>query len=310
MAQPDPEETINALASRQHGVVARRQLLAAGVSVDAVEYRVKQGRLRRLHNGVYQVGPLLQPLAHEMAAVLACGPHAVVSHRTAGVHWGILPKTRSRRKGPPAVDIIVTKGDRKRPRIRIRRIRTLKPGEVTHRKGLPVTTPVRTIYDLASTATPRRLEQALAEALERRIATIVGLRSLLEDHPGGPGTLRLRTLLDHGDPPLARSEFEERFLALIRKAQLPQPGVNKVVSGYEVDFVWRAQRLVVETDGYEFHSSRRAFEGDRRRDALLAADGLRVVRITWQQLRDEPEAVLARLARALATGAPDQGSHP
>lgn len=307
MTRPDTDETITTLASRQHGVVSRRQLLATGVGVGAVEYRVRQGRLRRLHQGVYQVGPILQPLAHEMAAVLACGPHAVVGHRSAGILWKILPAVRARRKGPPTVDIIVTRGARARPGIRTRRIRTIRPSEVTRRKGLPVTTPSRTIYDLASTATPRRLEQVFAEALARKIATADELRSLIQDHPRGPGTPHLRALLDHGDPTRTRSVAEDRFLALVRKAQIPMPAVNKVVSGYQVDFHWRKERLIVETDGYAYHSSREAFEVDRRRDAVLAAAGLRVVRVTWRQMEDEPEAVLARLVRALTIATPGGG---
>jgi very-short-patch-repair endonuclease len=236
-----------------------------------------------------------------MAAVLAGGPFAVLSHRSAAVLWKMLPEARSRRRSVPTMDVIVTKGDRERPRIRIRRIRTLKPKEMTLLKGIPITTPSRTIYDLASTTTPRRLEQAFAEALERKMTTPDKVRLLMKDHPRGPGTRRLRAMLSHGKPKRTHSEAEERFLSLLRKAQLTMPAVNEVILGYEVDFLWRNARLVVEIDGYEYHSSRRAFEGDRRRDAVLAAAGLRVVRITWRQLVNEPEALLVRLVQALGS---------
>ncbi len=296
MTRPDILETITSFASRQHGIVARRQLLAAGIGASAIQYRVRQGRLRPLHRGVYQVGPVPSPHAHEMAAVLACGPTAIVSHRSAAVLWDMLPNVGVRRGRTPTVDIIVTAGSRERPGVRARSIQTLQPEEVTRRKGIPITTPARTIYDLASTATPRGMERAYAEALERKLTTPGKVRAILRDHPHRPGTLRLRALLDRGKPRRTRSEAEERFLALVRKAQLPKPAVNRVISGYEVDFLWRKARLVVEVDGFAYHSSQRAFEGDRRRDAVLAAAGLRRM---LKKGRDHWDGVLRVLVKAV-----------
>jgi very-short-patch-repair endonuclease len=174
---------------------------------------------------------------------------------------------------------------------------------VTKLDGIPITTPARTILDLAATASPRELERALADSLSRRLTTRSELEKLLARARGRRGTAALRAWFTGQGPGLTRSEAEERLLALLRKARLAEPELNVRVNGFEVDFYWRAQRLVAEVDGFAFHADAHAFENDRGRDLVLASVGLRVVRITWKALVKEPEVVLARLAAALAVNA-------
>ncbi len=299
-APPGPrnaEEIVAVLAGRQHGVVARSQLLAGGVSADAIDRRVQAGRLRALHRGVYLAGPTAPPLAAEMAAALACGPSAVLSHGTAARLWRI-PGTAA--AGP--IEVMARAGDPRKPGLLVRRVTTLRVDEVTTLDGIPITTPARTLYDLAGVLDGRGLERALAEALALRLTTPQELRRLLARHPRGPGSPELRALLDRGEPARTRSEAEERLLDLVRRGKLPEPEVNVRVAGHQVDLLWRKQRLVVEVDGFAFHSSQLAFERDRRRDAELMAAGLRVMRVTWRRLQEEPDAALVDLVRALGTG--------
>jgi very-short-patch-repair endonuclease/predicted transcriptional regulator of viral defense system len=289
------EERIRSLAARQHGVVTRAQLLAAGLGPDRVDRRLATGDLHPIHRGVYAVGPVTAPRRAEMAAVLACGAEAVVSHVSAGMLWQFLPSSRG---DAGAVDVSLRAGNRCRPGIRIHRAHTLRPGEVTRLDGIPVTTPARTLLDLASTEDLRALDSAVARAIAARLTTRGRILALLRGPARRPGASLLRAVLS-ARPALTRSEAEERLLALVRKARLPEPSTNVPIHGYEVDFLWREEGLVVEVDGFAFHASRESFERDRRRDAVLAAAGLRVIRITWRQLEGEPEAVLVRVAQAL-----------
>ncbi len=283
------------LAAGQHGVVARAQLLRAGISPGSLDRRLRANQLRPLHRGVYLVGPVMVRQASAMAAALACGKGAVVSHRSAAELWGLLPDGNH----SALVDVIV-RGDGRKPGIRIHRIPSLRSDEVTELERIPVTTCARTLVDVASATRERELERAVAEAFARRRTSRSQVLALLRRHASRPGVGRLRALLDVGQPAFTRSEAEERFLALIRKAQLSMPEVNVRVGNYEVDFLWRNERLVTEIDGFAYHSSTARFENDRRRDAVLAAAGVRVLRVTWRQLMKEPEAVLVRLAQALA----------
>ena len=287
------------LAARQFGVVSRTQLIAAGIGPGAIDTRLRGHRLHRLHRGVYAVGHVaLVPLAREMAAALACGEHAAVSHRSAAAVWRLLEARESE-----PVDVTVTGSGRTRPGLRIHRSRRLAPEDVRRHDGLPVTSPARTLIDFADTAADRELERATAEALTRRLVDARRLLAATAGYPGRRGVSRLQRLLDSEEPTtVTRSEAEERFLALARAAELPPPEVNVPVLGHEVDFHWREQRLVVEIDGFRFHSSRGAFERDRRRDAELQSAGLRVLRITWRQLVDTPYATIARTVRLLASG--------
>jgi very-short-patch-repair endonuclease len=293
---------VSEFASRQHGVVTRAQLLRAGLSPDVIDNRVKARWLRALHRGVYGVGPVTAPYAHEMAAVLACGEGAVLSHRSAAELWRLVPCPAHDRP----VDVTVpAAGGRRRPGIRVHRVRYLQRDETTRVKSIPITTPTRTLVDLAAELTSSELQQAVAQAETRNLTSGRRLLALLARYPRRPGTPALRALLRSYDrPALTRSAAEDRFLALARRAQLPAPDVNVALGSYEVDFLWRDERLVVEVDGFAFHASRAKFEADRRRDAELAAQGFQVMRVTWRQIIDEPEAMLVRIAQALANARP------
>jgi very-short-patch-repair endonuclease len=293
----NPERTIDRMAARQHGVVTRTQLLAADIDGAVIDRRIRRGRLHPIHRGVYMVGPVAAPRAPEMAAVLACGSASALSHLSAAtVLWQML----AHRRRPERPEVMDRNRLHRRPGIRTRFVRTLRPDETTTLDGIPVTTPARTLHDLAAVVGPRELERALAEALAKRLTTLDAVARVVARHPRDPGRATLRALLQDGRPALTRSEAEERFLALIREAGLPMPAANVRVEGLEVDFLWRAERLVVEVDGYAFHSSPGAFNNDRRRDTALVAAGLRVTRLTWQQITEEPMPVVARLAQALA----------
>ena len=295
-AKTHADDTIFELAARQHGVVSRRQLVRAGVSPDKIDGRVRAKRLHPLYRGVYRVGPVVAQYAQEMAAVLACDGLAVVSHRSAAALWQLMPH----RRGTGPVAVILARSDHgRRPNIEPHRTRTLSADEVTKLDRIPVTTPARTLLDVAGAVSCRELERAVAEAFARRLVSRSDIQTLLSRHRRRPGAGVLRALLGPEQPALTRSEAEECFLALIRKARLPPPEVNVPIGDYEVDFFWRAERFVVEVDGLAFHSSTRRFESDRRRDAVLAATGLRVIRVTWRQMQTEPEAMLVRLGQAL-----------
>lgn len=293
------ERRVAALASRQHGVITRAQLLAAGLGAGAIDHRVRNGRLQLLHRGIYLAGHATPTWrAREIAAVLACGA-AVLSHRSAACFWEALPYPAA---SSTAVDVTVTRrGPESKPGIRVHRARTLARRDYAIHDEIPVTTPPRTVLDLAVSDLPGEVERALGEMLARRRLSERQLRDQLARNPGRQGAGVLRALIDlDGGPAASRSEAERRLLRLVRAAGLPIPEANVRVGGFEVDFIWRQQRLVVEVDGYRFHSSRSRFEDDRKRDASLAALGYTVLRVTWRQLTREPEAVVARLAAALA----------
>ena len=294
--QDSADARIQEIAARQHGVVGRAQLIEAGVSAGAVDHRLKKGTLRALHRAVYCTGPVTARYQRQMAAVLACGPGAALSDRTAAGVWGILPPP------PPEAPIDVVRRRRLRgpsSGVRLHR-RTMEPDEVTRRHGLPLTTPARTILDLAGCVGPYLLERALAQALRKEILTGDEVESLLHRHPGRRGCRTLRSLIaDAAGPDLTRSEAEARFLALLREAGVPRPRTNAMVAGLEVDFYWPDRGVVVEVDGFAYHSGRNAFENDRRRDRILVSEDLAVIRVTWRQIQNEPEKVLARLCMTL-----------
>jgi very-short-patch-repair endonuclease len=258
---------------------------------------VRTGRLVVLCRGVYQIGPLLVGRATEAAAVLACRAVARVSHVSAAALQGVLDSTRDQ------LPVEVTMPRRKRRRIegvRIHRVRDLRLDEVTTVDGIPVTTPARTLLDIAPTLTSRELEQALANALRMSLVTREEIRRMLERHPRHRGASPLRRVLEADDEPcFTRSEAEEKLLEITRSARLPRPELNVRVLGHEADFLWRSARVVAEVDGYEFHASARSFAADRRRDAELTASGYRVLRFTWADLTDGRFATVVRLAQAL-----------
>lgn len=298
-------DRIAQIAGAQCGRIAHTQLVAAGLTRGEIRTLIASGQLRRRRYGVYAAGHEAEiPLAVEAEALLACGDGAALSYGSAGPRWGMTPPLPL---GSPVS--ITTRSRHRHAGITVHCSGTLLPADVRIRDGLPVTAPARTLLDLAGELTLRQLERAFDQALIQRLMRPVELQMLLERTQGRPGQVRLRALLEreHG-PGITRSEAEDRFLALVRAAQLPQPEVNVRLHGWEVDCLWRAAGLVVEIDGYRYHATRATFERDRRKDADLREHGLTVLRITWRQLEDEPLAVVARLSRWLAAAADAAGA--
>jgi very-short-patch-repair endonuclease len=287
-----PDRAISELALRWHGVVTTRQLLDAGISGDGINHRVKHRRLVRLHRGVYQVGPIAAPYGREMAALLALGDGAALSHHTAAAIWGF----RAAHEGDVHVTIKRGRGA-SRPGIRVHRTRSLKAAV---KDGLRLTTPTRTLLDLAPQLSQHDLDCAVEQALVNRLTTHDEIERACRTARKGAARLRAALLTEPG---LTRSEAERRLRKLIRAAGLPRPVSNTRVAGWEVDVLWPEHKLVVEVDGFAFHGSRHAFERDRRKDADLVAAGYRVVRFTWRQIVHEPEVVIARLAVLLHAAA-------
>jgi very-short-patch-repair endonuclease len=267
------DRAIADLARRQRGVVTTAQLAAAGIGRRGVAHRVANGRLTRMLRGVYRVGPVAAPYSAEMAALLATD--GALSFHSSATVWGVRPPY----DGP--VHITVVRAARSREGVKVHRSTSLDA--VVH-NGLTLTTPARTLHDLAPLLSRGDLERAAEEAVIRGLVTA-------KEVP--------RRCAVFSEPGLTRSEAERRLQRLIRAAKLPQPVTNVKVAGWEVDVFWPAARLVVEVDGYAYHGNRAAFERDRRKDATLTAAGYTVMRVTWRQLKEEPLAVVALIARLL-----------
>jgi very-short-patch-repair endonuclease len=292
--QRDIDLEIAARADRQHGIVDRAELLALGLSGAAIGRRVRSGRLRPMHRGVYAVGHrALRPAAYWLAAVRASGPRAVLSHVAAADLWGL------RASAATAINVTVpsTAGRRGRKGIRLHRHAALLPEETTIRDAIPVTTPARTLLDLAATLPRRAVERAADQAEVLRLFDLAALDATIEAHRGRPGAPLLRAVLEehYAGTTVTRSELEERFLRLCDQSGIERPRVNARIEGLEVDFHWPARDLVVEVDGYRYHGTRTAFERDRARDATLVAAGLRVLRFSHRQLTTRPAEVVRAL---------------
>jgi len=291
------ERAIAAVAARQHGLVVRRQLLALGLGASGISHRLAAGRLHRVHRNIYAVGhPMVSPRGRWLAAVLACGRDAVLSHRSAAALWGLSPTARA------DADVSTNAGGRhSRPGIAVHRIQVLPPADRTVVDRIPVTSVARTLLDLTKVVSPQVLQRALEAAERERRLDLHALDELFTRNPGRHGLRTLRRAVAAYDPAAAvtRSDLERRFLALCRTAGLPRPAVNTQVAGFEVDMAWPAKQLIVELDGHAFHSSRQAFERDRMRDAALALAGFRVIRITHRRLHDDPAAVVATVRELL-----------
>jgi very-short-patch-repair endonuclease len=296
-----PDRAVAALAARQHGVVARRQLAALGLGRGAIGRRLAHDRLLLVHRGVYAVGHAQLSLRGRwMAAVLAGPPGTVLSHRDAAALWGI------RQVSDGAVEVTTPPGGHHVPGVRRHRC-SIQPDEITRRDGIPVTEMTRTIIDLAVVLTCPKVERAINEAEVQGLRSGPPLSELLERYRGRRGIACIRLLVQEAaEPAPTRSELEHRFLALIREHHLPEPAVNAGVvtadGWHEVDLVWRERRLIVELDGHAFHGTRLAFERDRARDRALQVAGWRVLRITWRQLLGQPAAIAADLRDLLAGG--------
>ncbi|MEA2235259.1 MAG: hypothetical protein QOD83_5075, partial [Solirubrobacteraceae bacterium] len=250
-------------------------------------------RLHRLHRGVYSVGHrALRSEAHRMAAVLACGPGAVLSHAAAGAHLQIRPSSAAR------IDVTVPArtGRRSRPGIRLHRSASLPPEDVTVQDRIPVTTVARTLLDLADVLNDQALKRAIDEAEYRRLFDLTGLIAVVGRNPGRSGARLLKAV--GGPAELTRSVPEDRFIELVRERGLPRPRVNAWIDGYEVDFYWPEANLIVEIDGFAAHGTRSRFEADRLRDRRLARKGLQTIRLTANALSYDEDAIAADLEAA------------
>lgn len=286
------DQEIADLAERQYGVVSTGQLCQLGVGEGAIRWRARVGRLHRIHRGVYAVGhAALAPEGRFFAAVLAAGGgpferrsllgrwRAALSHCSAASHWGLLRLTA----GPVDVLVAGLGGRVRRPGIRVHQSRSLAPADVTLHKGIPVTTPARTISDLREAMSAGRPDALDERELRRAIrqANVLGL-------PIGD---------ENADR--TRSDLERDFLLLCRRHDLTPPEVNVRLGRHLVDFLWREQRLVVETDSYVYHRGRAAFQDDRARDLDLTRLGYEVVRLSERQMNEEPDLVARTLEAAL-----------
>jgi very-short-patch-repair endonuclease len=287
------------LARNQHGVVARRQLLRLGMSPDAIRHRVNCGRLHTIHRGVYVVGrPELTQRGWWMAAALACGSLAVLSHLSAAELWGIRrTKNPSANQAPTRVlsliDVWVPRTTTcRRPGIRAHRHSALPPEDQTRRERIPVTTPTRTLVDLATKLNPNQLEAAVNEADRLGLVDPEALRAAVAERATLHGASALRRLLDRRTFTLTDSELERRFLPLARAAGLPTPLTQQHLNGHRVDFYWPELRLVVEADGLRYHRTPSQQTKDRQRDQAHTAAGLTPLRFTHAQVAFETDSVI------------------
>jgi hypothetical protein len=292
-------------------VVAVWQLVGMGLSVGLVDKRVAAGRLHSVHQGVYAVGhALLSGDGHRMAATIACGPNAVLSHRSAAALWKLRSDSRTR------IDVTAPGRRGRSPAgIDAHRDGSLRPPDRTEERGIPCTSVARTLLDLAAVVSPRELRNAVTQAEVERVFDLASMRELIERSARRRGVARLRLAIAQHDPrdERTRGRLERRFLEFCRQSSLPLPAVNVplVIGGIplEADFLWRDACLIVEADDRYSHLTVTAFEKDRRRDQRLSAAGWQVIRCTWRQVWDDPEE-LARTLRILLARHPFGGAAP
>ncbi len=281
------------LIEAQHGVVTRAQLLELGLSPTAVKSRVRRGSLRRLHAGIYAVAhTALRDEGRWLAAVLACGEGAVLSHGSAARLWRM-----SSVPAEPAVHVTVRGAERRRPGIVVHRS-ALTRADVTVQRGVPVTTPARTLVDVAAVVPYATLRVIADHGVRLDAGAVRRAAARAANRRGRAGLARL--LGDDGAELRTRSGLERRLRLLARDAGLDAPLVNHRVLGRERDFAWPSARLVVEVDGHAFHAARGAREVDHARDAELQLAGWRVLRFTAADVFGAPTTIAARLCRAVA----------
>jgi predicted transcriptional regulator of viral defense system len=289
------------LAAKQHRVATRWQLRKCGLGREAIRHRVKNGRLQQLHEDVFVVGPG-DPGRESflIAAVLACGKGAVLSHRTAADRWGLI------RTASPAIHVTVPRT--KKPAVdgvTVHLTRRLTSPDWTKRNGIPVTSVPRTLIDLAALAKPRELVKALEQAQRLRLFDMGAVAEVLGRSRGRRGAKALRQALAElkDEPPDTRSPLEDEFVDFCEQRHIPPPQLNVVIAGFCVDAAWPDKKVVVELDSRTHHSGIHAFEEDRKRDAKLQVAGHRIVRVTRHRLNHEADDLEADLRRLLGAGA-------
>ena len=298
---PPRNATIAVLAARQHGAVATRQLYAAGLSATQIRADLRSGRLHRLHRGVYAVGYRTKdPYAAYHAAALAIGDEAVVSHLSAAQLWGLLQRS------PGVIHVTGTGRAQSRRGICFHHTCSLAPRDSGTRLGIPITSPVRTILDLAAVLPPEALRRVVRQA---EVAQLVrhGQLDRRAAASRAKGVTALREVLAFGPAP-TRSGLEDRMLDLVVRSGLPRPQVNAQIhlehASYEVDLLFAAERVVVEVDGAAYHDTRQARHYDATRQAALEAAGYRVLRVISDQVKANEGETLRRLRAALGAPSP------
>jgi very-short-patch-repair endonuclease len=303
------DRRVAALAGRQHGVVGRWQLDEIGLTEQMIRTRGSHGGLNPLHRGVYAVGHrALTVESRWMAAVLAHGPRAVLSHRSAGQLWGVYPRSR-------IVPEVTAPGSKKTKKLIVAHRGSLPADEVVRVRGIPVTSVPRTMFDLAATLPrEREVERAWNEMVVRGHRDRLSVPHLLERYPGRKGSLLLARLAGRKALPvgITRNDLEEAFLALIDRSNLPRPRMNVhfPLRGrfYEIDCFWEDRRVAIELDGGGAHDNPRAFHNDRERDRILTAEGYTTARVTWDHIRNTPHELVADLQRILTPYPSSNGS--
>jgi hypothetical protein len=285
-----------ALAAAQHGVVSSRQLKELGYTASAIGRRLKAGRLHRIHRGVYSVGnPTVSRHGRCLAAVLASGQGALLSHGSAAWLWGIAPTC------PPISEVAVPGHGHGRPGIRLHHVDTLVDADRSRVDGIAVTALPRTLLDLAASERPRRLQNLVDRAKRLSLLDLPAIDALLDRRTGAPGSPALRGALALYRPEVFdRARSELLFLQLVERAGIRRPLLNTWVAGHELDAYWDEERFAVEIDGWEAHGTRAAFEADRLRDEEVKLAGIDIVRVTARRIEREPDRVAARLRALLA----------
>jgi hypothetical protein len=283
----DIDREIAKVAARRHGNITRAQLIALGLNDDGIRWRVQRGRLFRVLHGVYSVGRRpVTPHERAAAAVLACGPRAVLSHSSAMALWGFSKNWQWPAEVTVAID--------RRPRgVRTHLSTCLRTRDVTTHFGIRVTSPARTLLDSAPRMTDPALTRAVNDARLSKYLRMPALIDVVERFPRHPGAARLAPMVGVGAP--TRSPLEDKFLPFCKRFGLPTPMINTTVNGYEADAYFEAERVIVELDGYDFHSDRHTFESDRERDAHELTYGIVTVRVTEERIDGAPEREARRL---------------
>lgn len=287
------ERAFSALANRQHGVISRRQLIGGGLGVRTISRRVEAGQLHQLHRGVYLFGDgRVNRRAEWIAAVLACGDGALLSHRSAGALWGIVRPRRG------SIDVTSAIG-RQRPGIAVHE-GAICNEDRSKVDRIPVTSLARTLFDFAEVEDEDGLWRAAEEADRLRLLRVPELEAVCARCPGRRALRPIRRLIDAVRMPEdIQSALEDRVLDLCREYDLPLPTSGATVLGREVDAFWPAQKLMVEADSWEFHGHRNAFERDRTRDAAMQVEGYHVIRLTHRRLEREPTTIATELRHLL-----------
>jgi hypothetical protein len=282
------------LAAQQEGVVAHRQLIALGLTAAAIQHWRQRGRLRQIHVGVYAVGHTAISVAgRRMAAVLACGPHGVLSHQPAAAHRDL------RRSSSPIIHVTAPRGVCGPRGVKVHRVRRLHPDDWGVVGGIPVTSVPRTSLDLAEVLPVRQVIRVLEQAERLRVFDLGAFERLLARSHGRHGIKPLRAALAEltGEPPHVNSDWERDLLDFCDDFDIPRPELNVIVEGYIVDALWRAAKVIVELDSWAHHRSRTAFEDDRLRLAALQLAGHVVLPVTWRRFHTEPEDIAGQLRR-------------